>query len=166
MKLPIADSRAQASMVDAILFMTIMLVASAVVLGSSGYRDGADTEYSAVRQYADDFGDALLALDLSMANGSWRSASQMLCDECLALRRGAEPSQYDDNNILIMNAGRNIIRPGLDFAVSCDNGSVFISGMVEDANSLPPDRCASEMAFYPGDGLGGPIAITVYVWVV
>jgi len=165
-KLPIADSRAQASMVDSILFMTIMLVASAVVLGSSGHQRGTDTGFPVIRQYADDFGDTFMALDLPVENGSWTSVSRMLCDECLALRRGAEPSQYDEINIHIMNAGRNIIRPGLDFAVSCDNGSIFMSSLVPDAGSLPPDRCASEMTVYPGGGLGGPIAITVYVWVI
>jgi len=162
----ISGSAAQVAMVDAILFMTIMLVASAVILGSSGYRDNSSEDFAAIQQYSTDFMETLMAVDLNQANCSFRSVSQVLCDECLALRQGVTTEEYETMNALILATGRNLIRPGMDFAVSCGMGSVFISGNAPDLDSLPGNRCANMMTVYPGEGLGGDVAITVFVWVV
>ncbi len=162
----ISGSVAQTAMVDAILFMTIMLVASAVILGSSGYHDNPNLDFTAIQQYTTDFAETYMGIDLNLENGSWRSVSQLLCDECLALRQGAAASEQEELNAQIMATGRNLIRPGLDFAVSCDTGSVFISGNAPDLDSLPGNRCATMMTVYPGESLGGDIVIAVFVWVV
>jgi hypothetical protein len=162
----IIGSEAQVAMVDAILFMTIMLVASAVILGSSGYRDNSSADFAAIQQYTTDFTETYMGVDLNLENGSWRSVSQLLCDECLALRQGGVASESGELNSRILATGRNIIRPGLDFAISCDMGAVFISGNLHDLDSLPGNRCADMMTVFPGEGLGGDIVISVFVWVV
>lgn len=160
----------QAAMVDAILFMTIMLVACAVVVGSSGAARSDGRE--ALQRYAADYADALLASELSgleyaNATGSNISAAasglcvaQLLCDEALVLEN-ASGCDFSGYNARILTAARALLRPGLDCAVSC--GPAFISGL-GDAGMLPADRCASRMTVIPGSG--DALDITVYVWVV
>jgi hypothetical protein len=169
------DRRGQAAMVDAILFMTVMLIASAVIIGSAGSIRPANTEYSGLQQYAVDFSETLLAMDICGLNyedptgatvnvsGSGNSISQRLCDESLILR-DSTASNFSDYESAIFCAGNAIIRPGLDYAISSDGDSIFISGTISSMSDLPPDRCASQMMVFAGSG--SSIIITIYVWVM
>jgi hypothetical protein len=169
------DRAGQAAMVDAILFMTIMLIASAVIIGSASSIKPANIEFSGLQQYADDFSETLLAMEIgglqyngaagTMVNvsGSDKSISQLLCDETLILRNSTSPD-FSDYESTIYGAGKAIIRPGLDYAISCDDDSIFLSGRISSILELPPDRCASQMVVFAGSG--SSITITVYVWVI
>jgi hypothetical protein len=168
------DNAGQAAMVDAILFMTIMLVASAVIIGSASSIKPANVEFSGLQQYAVDYAETLLAMEISGLNykdtagatvnvsGSGKSISQLLCDEALILRESTASNftNYESN---ILRAGKSIIRPGLDYAISCD-GAMFLSNRISTISNLPPDRCANQMIVFAGSGPS--ITITVYVWVV
>ena len=168
------DNAGQAAMVDAILFMTIMLIASAVIIGSASSIKPANVELSGLQQYSADYTETLLAMELSGLNyndaagatvnvsGSGKSISQLLCDEALILRDSAA-SNFTNYESTIYNAGKYILRPGLDYAISCD-GAVLLSGTISGISELPPDRCASQMAVFAGSG--SSIIITVYVWVI
>jgi hypothetical protein len=169
------DNAGQAAMVDAILFMTVMLIASAVIIGSASSFKPASVEYSGLQQYAADYAETLLAMEISDINyedaagatvnisGSGKSISQLLCDEALILRESTT-SNFSDYESTIFGAGKAIIRPGLDYAISCDEDSIFLSGSISSLSELPPNRCASQMIVFAGSG--SSIIITVYVWVV
>jgi hypothetical protein len=168
------DNAGQAAMVDAILFMTVMLIASAVIIGSASSIKPANVEFSGLQQYASDYAETLLAMEISGLNyedsagatvnvsGAGKSISQLLCDEALMLRENTA-SNFTCYESAIFNAGKSIIRPGLDYAISCE-GTMFISGGTSGISDLPPDRCASQMIVFAGSG--PTIVITVYVWVV
>jgi len=159
------DGDGQTAMVDAVLFMIVMLVASGLVLAAFPASRGAGSGRAELQQYASDFREAFMAVELQTGTSSWASVSRMLCDECFALRRGAESSSFEQDNAAIYSAGRNLVRPGLDFAVSCDGGAVFVSRLGPGFDGLPADRCASTVKVCAGEGIEGEIGITVYVWV-
>ena len=169
------DRNGQSAMVDAILFMTIMLIASAVIIGSASPTKSANLEFSGLQQYTQDFTGTLLAMELNglhyidvagdtiNVSGSGNSIGQLLCDEALILRNGID-MDFSSFESAIHNAGRTILRPGLDCAISCDGSSIFLSGSISNASLLPPEHCASQMSVFPG--IGPNIVITVYVWVM
>ena len=162
-------------MVDAILFMTIMLVASAVVIGSST----SSTQYNhGLQQYVGDFAGTVLSVELSgleykdtmgrsvNLGDSPRSIGQLLCDEAVILGNGGGDSDFSDYNAVILAACRHMVRPGLGFSVSCNDGSVLISDTIADISELPETRSASQLAILP-DGAGSvAVTITVHVWVI
>jgi len=162
-------------MVDAILFMTVMLIASAVIIGSASSIKPANVEFSGLQQYAVDFSETLLAMEISglhyenstgatvNVSGSGKSISQLLCDEVLIIR-DSTASNFSDYESIIFTAGQAIIRPGLDYAISCDGDSIFLSGRISSMSELPPDRCASQMMVFADSSTS--ITITVYVWVI
>ncbi|MFO7618857.1 MAG: hypothetical protein R6W91_04295 [Thermoplasmata archaeon] len=170
----VRDSAGQAAMVDAILFMTVMLVASAVVIGSTTL---PGTGLSVVQQYTADYAQTLLSVELTgleyrdaggnavILNGSGRSIGQLLCDEALILGAGIGRSDFSDYDAKILAAGKSIIRPDMDFAISCNGGAVFISGCTSSVSGLPGTHSASQMTIWDGSASLAPITITVYVWV-
>ena len=169
------DRGAQVAMVDAILFMTIMLVASAIIIGSSG-SDGTDAqEYLGLQQYTGDFAGTFLSVEFGEMTylngtggivivGNGKSVGLALCDEALLLQRSGGVGDFTSYDKSILDAGRNLLRPGLDFAVSCDIGSIFISTVIENSTQLPLNHCASQVQILAGENTA--ITITVFVWVV
>lgn len=166
-------SGGQAAMVDAILFMTVMLIASAVVIGSTGQRP---SDSSGVQQYVGDFAQTILATELAnlhytdvdgnvvFLGDSGRSIGRLLCDEAVILDSGRGPCDFSSYEDVILTAGSRLIRPGLDFAISCNGGAVFISGDADSISELPHNRCARQAEILI-DGTSS-VTITVYVWVV
>jgi hypothetical protein len=152
-------------MADALLFMTVMTVACAVVVGSSGGdATGARLE---LQRYADDFTSTLLAAELegmeyrrgnesvAMPRGC---VARLIFDEAMVLE-GGEGCDFSGYNARLLGAARALLRPGLGCAMSC--GPVLIGGEA----GLPADRCASQMTVLP-EGGAEPLTITVYVWVI
>ncbi len=170
------DTSGQAAIVDAIMFMTIMLIASAVVIGATGFNRTTVQDSSTLQQYARDFSTTVLKTELSglaydgpngetvnLGNSS-RSISQLLCDEAMILGNG--PSDYDftEYNGETLRACNLIIRPGLGFAISCNGDSIFISDGPSCMEELPPTRSASQFEISP-DSINDVIII-IFVWVV
>lgn len=168
------DRKGQAAMVDAILFMTIMLIASAVIIGSASSFKATDVKFSGLQQYTVDFTGTMLAMEIGglqykiatgatvNVSGSDKSISQFLCDEALILRENTA-SNFTNYESTIFSAGKSIIRPGLDYAISCDD-AIFLSNRISTISDLPSDRCASQLIVFAGSG--SSITIIVYVWVI
>jgi hypothetical protein len=77
--------------------------------------------------------------------------------------RDSTAANFYDYESKIYDTGKSIIRPGLDYAISCDD-ALFISGGTSGISDLPLDRCASQMIIFADSGPS--IVITVYVWVI
>jgi hypothetical protein len=167
----------QVAIVDAILFMTIMLVASAVVIGSSGINSRQADNSSQMQQYAREFSETVLNLELTgleytgpsgevvnLGNAS-SSVGRLLCDEAMILGSGHDNCDFTDYNVDIVKACGYIIRPGLDFAISCDGSSVFISRNMDSIAELPPTRSASQFEIFSDSGDFQAVTIIIYVWV-
>jgi len=167
----------QAAIVDAIMFMTIMLVASAVILGASGGWYNRDSN-DGILQYTTEYASTVLRMELPGAsytdpcgqfvdlNGSMRSVGFLLCDEAMILEFGPGSSNFSEYNDAMLTACKNIIRPGLGFAISCNEGSVFISGSISGIRELPDTRSASHILISPYPEMQSSVSITFYVWVV
>ncbi len=168
------NGRAQSAVIDAILFMTIMLIASAVIIGSSC--PIRSQEFADMQQYTNDFAQTYLAVELgdmqyndssgnqTSTGSAARTVCQALCDECIIVRNHSI-EEFESYNSRLLSLGNSILRPGLDFAVSCDDGAVFISNRIAWFDELPEDRCASQIEIWPGDSSATKIRITIFVWV-
>ena len=169
------SSGGQAAMVDAILFMTLMLIASAVVIGSAR---PPGSELSDLQRYTADYAQTVLSAELSgveykdvegrgiTLGESGRSIGQLLCDESSILSNGIGRSDFSEYEARILAAGKSIIRPDMDFAISCNDGTVFISANASCISELPGTHSASQMIVWTGDLTATPVTMTVYVWVV
>lgn len=146
------DSSGQAALVDSIIFMILMLLASGIILGSSGSIGPAPD--TGLQQYADDFADTLLSMEIG--NGSM-PVSRILCDQAI-LGNQSDAAAW---NSAIMESGNALVQPGLGYAVACQG--VFLSNHASGIGDLPADRQASRRDFMV---LGNHVEITVYVWVV
>ncbi|MBA3046043.1 MAG: hypothetical protein KKH41_07345 [Candidatus Thermoplasmatota archaeon] len=167
------NSEGQLAMVDAILFMTVMLIASAVIIGSAGSVKPENVEYTSQRQYADDFARTMLAVEIAgmeymNADGETINISeagiriaQLLCDEAIILENSIGTPDFFDYEARILEAGSNLIRPGMGFAIAAGD-AVFIS----QASELPSERFASQMVIITDYLSGSSVTITVYVWVI
>ena len=167
----------QAALVDAILFMTVMLIASAVIIGSASSSRPVDVQYSGLQQYLRNFAQTLLAVELCgmsyidvtgqyiLLEDSGRSIGQLLCDEAMVLSNGHGQSDFTDYEIRVMDAANSLLRPGMGYAISCDETAVFISNCIGDFTELPPDRFASQMVIFSDIGASYRISITVSLWV-
>lgn len=163
----------QVAMVDAILFMTLMLIASGVMVGSTKFTDSATSEYNALETYTGDFAETFLSMEvtgLSYLNSTGEvisignsgiSIAKALCDEALLDVESGSFSEYEK---CILAAGNLLIRPGLGFTVSCSPTGIFISNLASAETDMPLNRCASRHSYLAGDGT--EIEITVYVWVI
>ncbi|MDO9537675.1 MAG: hypothetical protein Q7J68_05105 [Thermoplasmata archaeon] len=159
----------QIAVVDVILFMTIMLIASAVVIGSNGSVGLEELEFRGLQQYTSDYASTVLAMELGgmeyldssgsavLLGESGKSISQLLCDEEIILRADAS-CDFSTYNQRILDVARALLRSGLDCAISCDD--ILIT-----SNELPIEHCASQVSIFPGE-TGENVTITVYVWVV
>ena len=168
------ENCAQSAVIDAILFMAVMLVASAVMIGSSGLIRSPG--FSSLQQYTDDFSQTYMAVELNellyidssgnqtSTGSAARTVCQALCDECLIVRNHSIEG-FESYNSRLLSLGNSILRPGLDFAVSCDNGAVFITNRIGEPTELPEERCASQIEIWPGDSSATKIRITIFVWV-
>lgn len=163
----------QVAMVDAILFMTLMLIASGVMVGSSEFMESDDSGYGVLQIYTGDFAEVFLQMEVTGLNyvnstgdtvalgDSGISAAKALCDEMLLSGTGGNFTEYEN---CILAAGSLLIRPGAGFAVSCSPVAIFISNLAPTEEKMPLNRCASLHSYLAGEGL--EIEITVFVWVI
>ncbi len=168
-----------AAMTDAILFMTLMVIACAVVIGSTQGGKGSLVQRNGLQQYTEDFAGTVLAVELrdlydTDANGdivnlTGRSVGQLLSEEVVLLSGGAPVSGFADGyESGILDAGKGLVREGLGFALLSEGGgqtsSILISYHIDSVGDLPANRCASQMEYFVGNG--ETVTITVYVWVI
>ncbi len=169
----------QTAMTDAILFMTLMVIASAVIIGSTYGGTGNLVQRSGLQQYTEDFADTVLAVELrdlyytdvngDMVNLTGRSIGRLLGEEVMLLSGGAPVSGFSDGyEPRILDAGKALVREGLGFALLSEgNGqtsSIFISYHIDSIGDLPANRCASQMEYFIDND--ETVTITVYVWVM
>ena len=175
----IESDNGQTAMTDAILFMTLMVIACAVVIGSTGDWGTSLAQRRGLQQYTDDFADTLLSVELADIYyldgngdvvdlaGSPRSVGLLLSEEVLLIRNGMPKAGLAQGyERPILDAGRSLSRSGTGFAILCDNDGTqaFISDFVTDSDELPADRSASQRTVsLPGCGT---MSITVYTWVL
>ena len=156
------DTMGQAALVDSIIFMILLLLASGIILGSAGSSPDID---SGLQQYASDFTDTLLAMEVGENN---KPVTELLLDQ--AILDGQ--SNFTDINMAILDAGNALVRPGLGYAISSQD--IFLSSFVDELiiqyphrqeviGELPADRQASQRKFMIQ---GSQIDITIYMWVI
>ncbi len=145
------DTMGQAALVDSIIFMILLLLASGIILGSAGSSPDID---SGLQQYASDFTDTLLAMEVGENN---KPVTELLLDQ--AILDGQ--SNFTDINMAILDAGNALVRPGLGYAISSQD--IFLSSFVDEIGELPADRQASQRKFMIQ---GSQIDITIYMWVI
>ena len=177
--MPIESNNGQTAMTDAILFLTLMVIACAVVIGSTGDWGTSLAQRRGLQQYTDDFTDTLLSVELTDIyyldgngdvvdlTGSPRSVGLLLIEEIMLIQNGMpETGLAQGYERPILDAGRSLSRSGTGFAILCDNDGTlaFLSDFVTDPDDLPGDRSASQRTVsLPGSGT---MSITVYTWVL
>ncbi|MCK5024913.1 MAG: hypothetical protein KAR56_04780 [Thermoplasmata archaeon] len=143
----------QTALVDSILFMILMLLASGIILGSAGSRIQND---NGLHQYANDFADTLLVMEISDGQGD-RPISDILCEQAIL----SDQSNFTITNGAILDSGDLLIRPGLTYAISYQD--ILLSSHIDSVEELPIQRQASQREYLIQDV---QITITVYVWVM
>ena len=143
----------QTALVDSIIFMILMLLASGIILGSAGNSIPDD---NGLNQYTNDFADTLLAMEISHNQGS-KSVSDILCEQAIL----SGQVNFTGTNEAIFDSGDMLIRPGLAYAISCQD--VFLSSYIDSIDELPIQRQASQREYLIQSE---QIIITIYVWVV
>ncbi len=176
---PCRNNLGQTAMTDAILFMTLMVIACAVVIGSTQGGKGNLVQRNGLQQYTEDFAGTLLAMELrdlyyTDVNGdivdlSGRSIGQLLSEEVVLLSGGAPASGFADGyEPGILDAGKALVREGIGFALVSEGGGqtskILVSYHIDSIGDLPADRCASQMEYFVGNC--ETVTITVYVWVM
>jgi len=146
------SDKGQVALVDAIIFMIFMSLASGIILGSAGNLSNADN--SGLQQYTSNFADTLLAVEIGE---NFKPVSEILCDEAILDNQ----LNFTDINAAILETGDALIRPGLGYAISCQD--IFLSNYIEDKEELPAERQASQKTLMV---LDSQIDITIYVWVI
>lgn len=140
----------QTALVDSIIFMILMLLASGIILGSAG----SNIQNDGLSQYSNDYADTLLAVEVGE---NARSVSNILCEQAIL----SDQSNFTGMNEEILNSGDVLIRPGLAYAISCQD--MLISSHIDSIEELPIQRHASQREYLVHDE---QIIITVYVWEV
>ena len=141
----------QTALVDSIIFMILMLLASGIILGSAGSIIQKD---AGLHQYTNDFADTLLAMEVGE---NIKPVSDILCEQAIL----SDQSNFTAMNQMILDSGDQLIRPGLAYALSYQN--VLISSHIDSIEDLPTQRQASQREYLI---LDETIIITVYVWEV
>ena len=174
----IRDSSGQTALVDAIIFMILMSLASGIILGSGGGTAASQSEMESIQQYTHDFTDTLLAMEIESPNyidpednlitmnGSASSIGQLLCDAAIINYQSTGQVNFSGYVTAIKNAGNSLIRPGLGYAVYSLVGShqaLFLSNQIDDIEELSDERYASQRLY---DVNGNPVNITIFVWVI
>lgn len=172
----------QMAMTDAILFMTLMIIACAVVLGPALESNFSATKRDGLQQYTEDFTNTLLTLELDGLcytnqsggevnfSGAPKAIQNYLVEEVLLVYQGVPRSNFAEGyESAILSAGMVLQRPGTDFAIFSEmksqGVSIFLSGSLANQSELPGDRCASQRASFLSNG-EYEVNITVFVWVV
>ena len=142
----------QTALVDSIIFMILMLLASGIILGSAG----SNVQNDGLSLFTNDYADTLLAMEIIDGQGS-RPISDILCEQAIL----SEQSNCTIINEAILDSGDLLIRPGLAYAISCQD--LLISSHISSAEELPIQRQASQREYLIQNE---QINITVYVWVI
>ena len=172
------STRAQTALVDAIVFMILMSLASGIILGSGGGTAYGQSEMESLQQYSHDFTDTLLAVEIESPNyidpednqitmnGSACSIGQLLCDAAIINYQSTGQVNFSGYVTAILNTGNSVIRPGLGYAVYSHVGSnqaIFLSNQIDDVEELPDELYASQRLY---DVHGNLVNITIFVWVI
>ena len=140
----------QTALVDSIIFMILMLLASGIILGSAGNI----IQNNGLSQYTNDFADTLLTMDIG-ENAT--PVSDILCNQAIL----SSLSNFTASNQEILDSGDLLIRPGLAYAITCQD--MLLSSNIDSIEELPTQRQASQREYLVHDE---QIIITVYVWEV
>lgn len=171
----------QMAMTDAILFMIIMIIACAVVLGPTLKSNFSATRRDSLQQYTEDFTNTLLALELEglsyvnqsgssvNSSGAPKPIQNYLVEEVLLFFQGVPRSNFAEGyESAIVSAGMALQKPGTDFAIlgemQTQGVSIFLSKSLTNQNELPGDRCGSQRVSFLNQG-EFEVNITVFVWV-
>jgi len=155
------NSTGQAAMVDAIIFMILLTLASGIVLTAGNRIPGDDSSY----QYSEDFADTVLSLDIEIFNNT-RPLGNVLCDMTMLEISGAslDNGSWEGK---VTDAGNALIRSGMGWAIESRTGEsdavIFVSPNVDGSDLMPDDVYASQRIYSYG---GEAIRITVFTWVI
>ncbi len=150
------NRKGQTAMVDSLVFLALMGIATAIILADVPVED---VEYQELQYYSRDFAETLLSVDI-LQNGTGEDICTLLCEATVLKMNGGDTSEIEEQ---ILNAGISLIRPGASFAIS--SGSIeqdfFMSDHAEGPGDLPGEVAAlsRQLVF---NGL--QIEIIVYVW--
>ena len=175
----IRDLEGQTALVDAIIFMILMSLASGIILGSGGGAAAWQSEIEGLQQYSDDFSDTLLAMEVESPNytdpegntitmnGSVSSISQLLSDAAIINFQSAGQANLSSYEAAIQNAGNSLIRPGYGYAAYShvegqENQTIFLSNQVDEFGEMPDERYASQRLYEVDDV---QVNITIFIWV-
>ena len=149
----IRDSLGQTALIDAIIFMILMSLASGIILGFGGDAAIQQSEMEGIQQYSHDFADTLLSMEVGEHP---RPISEILCDQAIIRQ-----SNFTAMNETILEAGNLLVRPGLAYAISYQDN--LISSHADFTEELPDERYASQRLYNIN---GKQVDIIVFVWVI
>ena len=172
----IRNANGQTALVDSIVFMILLTLASSIILGSgSGY--SRQSEIEGLQQYSSDFTETLLAMEIDTLNytdsqgeaialnGSFKNICQLITDVTIINYQTSEQANLSGYESAILDTGNLLIRSGMGFAVcsSLEDQTLFLSCHTENEESMPNERYATQRLYDIADL---HVKLTVYVWVI
>ena len=174
------DNQGQTALVDAIIFMILMTLASGIILGSGAGSAIKQSEIEGLQQYTQEFAETLLAIEIESPgyigprgdnitiNGSVNCISMLLCDAAIVDYQTGNQANYSELQNSIEAIGNSLVRPGIGYAIHShvegqESNGLFVSNQIDLNEELPDQLFASQNKY---EIAGEKVVVTVFTWVM